>query len=328
MLMQEKSSPFLKFIHQNIQSRHVAMKRIAVIGGAGADIKASSRNPIKAGTSNIGDVTVSCGGAAFNIARNLALLDNAVFFITALGEDFFSSLIEDECRRTGVNLLAHKSSNSTGVYTAITDSDGELAAGISAMDIFEELTPEIIDEKLSGTDKISLYVCDTNINSRLLTHICSKSHKTGVPVLIDPTSVDKCERIKDIMGLISWISPDKDELLTLSGNIFPNDMEQSAKTLLEKGPKSIITTLGKDGAFYMDKKCLFKSPAIPTVPVDVTGAGDAFVAAFINQIIKGNNPEDSLKYGCSAAFLTISISDSVNPDITEKLIKKYKEDFY
>lgn len=304
------------------------MKRIAVIGGAVADIKASSRNPIQTGTSNIGDVTVSCGGAAFNIARNLALLDNAVFFITVLGGDFFSSIIKEECHRTGVNLKACKNAGTTGIYVAVTGSDGELAAGISAMDIFDELSADFVEESLSLQEPYDLIVCDTNISSQLLHHICSKAKKAGIPVLVDPTSVDKSQKIIDILELISWISPDRDELLTLSGNTFKKDLEHSARTLLEKGYKSIIATLGKDGAFYIDKKSLFRIPAIPAEPVDVTGAGDAFIASFINQILKGNAPEDSLKYGCAAAFLTISVTGSINPDISEKLIKKYKEDFY
>lgn len=68
--------------------------RYCVIGGANADIVATTHKPFVPGDSNPGTVRLMAGGVARNIAHNLALLGNEVVFLTVFGGDSLASNIQ------------------------------------------------------------------------------------------------------------------------------------------------------------------------------------------------------------------------------------------
>ena len=67
------------------------MTRIYVVGGANIDIQGYSNKPLMFQDSNVGKVSYSYGGVARNIAENLALLNDDVCFVSAIGQDMFGS---------------------------------------------------------------------------------------------------------------------------------------------------------------------------------------------------------------------------------------------
>ena len=78
--------------------------RFLVIGGANADITATTTKPFVAGDSNPGTIRLTAGGVARNIAHNLALLGDEVVFLTIFGGDVFGFLTADSCRKVGINV--------------------------------------------------------------------------------------------------------------------------------------------------------------------------------------------------------------------------------
>ena len=66
--------------------------KILVIGGTNIDINATSINEIVRKDSNIGNIEISIGGVAKNIAENLARLDLDVSFLTILGNDHYAEV--------------------------------------------------------------------------------------------------------------------------------------------------------------------------------------------------------------------------------------------
>jgi len=61
--------------------------------------------------------------------------------------------------------------------------------------------------------------------------------------------------------------------------------------------KSLIVTLGGDGALYNDKKY----PADKTNVMDVVGAGDTFISAFACHIMEGNSVDESIMFANKCA---------------------------
>jgi ribokinase len=55
--------------------------------------------------------------------------------------------------------------------------------------------------------------------------------------------------------------------------------EEWARVLLARGPRSVVITLGADGAFVAYRRFSARIPAPKVTAVDTTGAGDAFTAA-------------------------------------------------
>ena len=70
------------------------------------------------------------------------------------------------------------------------------------------------------------------------------------------------------------------------------------------------------------------STELPAVPaddlggvVDVTGAGDAMLAAFCHALLTGADPADAAAYGHAAAALTVASPPTVRPDLTDRLVR-------
>ena len=54
-------------------------------------------------------------------------------------------------------------------------------------------------------------------------------------------------------------------------------------------------------------------------PVDVTGAGDAMLAAFCHRLLAGATLADAAAYGHEAAALTVASPHTVVPDLGERM---------
>ena len=54
-------------------------------------------------------------------------------------------------------------------------------------------------------------------------------------------------------------------------------------------------------------------------PIDVTGAGDAMLAAFCHRLLAGASLTDAAAYGHEAAALTVASPHTVLPDLGERM---------
>src|SRR5262249_29942396 len=73
----------------------------------------------------------------------------------------------------------------------------------------------------------------------------------------------------------------------------PNETEAAAVTA---ATGTLILTLGEGGARLGDEHV----PALPARPLDTTGAGDAFDAAFAVALAEGRSDLDAVRRGCAA----------------------------
>ena len=73
----------------------------------------------------------------------------------------------------------------------------------------------------------------------------------------------------------------------------PNETEAPAVAGAEG---TIVLTLGEQGARLGETLV----PAFPATPVDTTGAGDAFTAAFAVALAEGRSDLEAVRFGCAA----------------------------
>jgi sulfofructose kinase len=70
------------------------------------------------------------------------------------------------------------------------------------------------------------------------------------------------------------------------------------------GCRLTAATLGTDGVLAWDRQRFHYSPAFEVRPVDTTGAGDVFHAAFAYALLRGDEIPRSLEFSCAAAGLS------------------------
>jgi sugar/nucleoside kinase (ribokinase family) len=70
------------------------------------------------------------------------------------------------------------------------------------------------------------------------------------------------------------------------------------------GCRLVAATLGTDGVLAWDRAEFHYAPAFDVNPVDTTGAGDIFHAAFAFALLRGGDLDGSLEFSCAAAGLS------------------------
>lgn len=80
--------------------------------------------------------------------------------------------------------------------------------------------------------------------------------------------------------------------------------EVLARDWLAQGAELAVVTRGPEGATVVGRDGVWHVPAEPVEPVDTTGAGDSFIAAFLIARLRGASPEEATRAGVRAARLT------------------------
>ena len=82
--------------------------------------------------------------------------------------------------------------------------------------------------------------------------------------------------------------------------------QQAAEALHDKGIKTVIITMGPQGALLShEKKCtLIEAPNV--IPVDTTAAGDVFNGALVVALAENKSMEDAVRFACRAAAISVT----------------------
>lgn len=300
-------------------------KGIIVIGGANIDIKGKPYDVLKQHTSNPGYINIAPGGVGRNIAHNLAQLNLPVTLLSIVGNDDEGRRLLEETRKAGVNVEQVVISNTrrTGIYLAILDAIGDMDIALSGMDILEELNIKYLESKTEAIKNSGIVVFDANIPVDSIKYILELCQNQNIPVVAEPVSVDKAKKLIDVLDKIDYITPNKEELESISGIKIVNDddMKRAVKHIKGKGVKNVIVTLGERGIYISsDGLEKFIEPYKCEI-IDATGAGDALTAGFVYGIFNDYPLDISAKLGLAAASLTISSPYTVNPFLNEIQLK-------
>ena len=301
---------------------------VVVIGGANVDIKVRSLARVQPRTSNPGRSNTSSGGVGRNIAENLARLGTPTHLIAAVGRDAAGERLLGDTQAAGVRVdQVHRSSHPTGTYTAVLDADGDLVVAIADMAATDDLTPENLQPGRELIANASMLVLDGNLSVSLLAYTLDIAQAAGVPIVIDPVSAPKAALLAPLLTSersIFAVTPNLDELAAITGLPVGTDAEvlAAAVTLHQRGVEHAWVRLGERGSLLSTAKAGHTLLTAPPAEVrDVTGAGDAMLAAFVHAVLGGSDPVDAARYGHTAAALTIASAATVRPDLTPRLIQ-------
>ncbi|GAA0178531.1 PfkB family carbohydrate kinase [Clostridium sediminicola] len=291
---------------------------VSILGGANIDIQGFSKKKFIYEDSNPGDVKISLGGVGRNIGENLSKLGVETKLLTAVGNDLYGKKILNDAKQYGLDLSYSLilDDESTSNYMCILDEKGSMVAAISNMDIFDKVTPDFIREKRKVISNSRLCVIDTNLPEDVIRH--TVTNIDDVDYFLDTVSTTKAMKIKDIIGYFHTIKPNKLEAEVLSGIEINNvrDMRKAANYFLSKGVKRVFITLGENGIYYNDgeKEEKIKSPKIE--PINVTGAGDAFVAGLAYCYMEDEEIEYAARFSMAASILAMKNHKTINPNMS------------
>ncbi|HRV97186.1 MAG TPA: PfkB family carbohydrate kinase, partial [Aminobacteriaceae bacterium] len=103
-----------------------------------------------------------------------------------------------------------------------------------------------------------------------------------------------------------FLAPNETELEIITGMPVAStgDVLAAARSLVNEGVPKVLVTLGAKGSLLVDsKEHLFVDP-FPVKPVDTTGAGDAFIGAFIVEYLGSKDIKGAMKMANRYAALS------------------------
>ena len=300
---------------------------IAVVGAVNIDVGGRSFAALTAGDSNPGVIRSSLGGVGRNIAHNLALLGAEVKLVTALGGDDGARRIRESCRALGIDLTYALTvpEAATSSYLYLCTPDGDMAAAISDMEIYERLMPEYLAGILPMLSGAALTVLDANLPEETIGFL---AENCSAPLFADPVSAAKAPRLRDWLGRLHTLKPNRIEAAALSGIPITDERSllRASDALLATGLRRVFITLGQDGVLAAEGEARLLIPNPPAVRrVNASGCGDAFTAALCASALRGDGLEAAARYALAAAAVAMESAETVNPAMSPDMIRSRME---
>lgn len=299
------------------------MSDVSIIGGITADIEGTPYHQLIQGDSNPGKISMSYGGVGRNITENLARMGVGVSFISVAGDDLAGRGAVRELEEIGVdtkNVRLLKEEN-TAVYMSILNIVGDMELALCNMDVLERISCDFIDSAYESMKHSRIIGIDTNLTEEVLQYTVEKFRE--IPLFLDPVSVTKAERAKNMIGRFHTIKPNRMEAEVLSGLSIMSgeELDQAGQWFLDQGVKRVFITLGPGGVYYRDEKEAGVIRPETAQIVSATGAGDAFSAALIYSYLKGFDMKKAAETGMAAAAVAMQSKSAVNARMNAALIQ-------
>jgi pseudouridine kinase len=293
---------------------------VVVVGAACLDVKGRIGGDIVAGTSNPGDVRVSVGGCARNVAENLARLGMPTALLSVVCQDDFGQTIVSQTERAGVNTdhILLSCEQHSAAYMALLSGQGALLVAVDDTAAAAALTPDYIADHAELLENARLVVIDANVPLETAETLLSICAPAGVPVALDPVAYAPALRYRPLAGTFFLMTPNAVEAQALTGLPVADAAQGAiaAKHLISAGVEIAIITLADQGLVYATPDANGYVPAIEVEIVDPTGAGDALTAAVVYALLNDIPVDEAVRLGVSAATLTLGSAETVRQDLS------------
>jgi pseudouridine kinase len=303
--------------------------RAVCIGGAVLDRKYHARAKIVLETSNPVDSTRSLGGVARNVAENLARLGSSTGFISIVGDDDGGHALLKYMREIGIDVsqVVTTGERPTAEYAAILDAAGDLVLGIADMSIFDLFQPDHIERAWPHLASAGWVFADCNLSAAALSTLIAKCRTASCRLAIDAVSTHKAARLpKDLAGIdLLFMNIDEaNAILNMSAEHTPDGAGQAARALQKAGAAMAVVSAGARGMAVAGLETATFIEAVKATPVDMTGAGDAMIAATLHRLLEGDDIFDAARTGALAATLTTECASSVHPGLSAAFLEEHR----
>ncbi|MEV8595323.1 ribokinase [Streptomyces sp. NPDC052012] len=278
---------------------------LLVVGSANADLVIGVERRPGAGETVLGsDLAVHPGGKGANQAVAAARLGARTALLARVGDDGHGRLLLDSLRAAGVDTVGVLVGGApTGVALITVDPSGDNSIVVSP-GANGRLTPG--DVRAAGSLFHASRVVSVQLEIPLETVVeVVRSLAPDSRFVLNPSPPRPLPR--EVLDACDPLIVNEHEAKVILGDARVSDRaEDWARLLLAKGPRSVVVTLGGEGALVADKGGVSRVPSVPVRPVDTTGAGDAFTAALAWRLGRGEALEEAAAYAVRVGAATVT----------------------
>jgi sugar/nucleoside kinase (ribokinase family) len=271
----------------------MSAERVVVVGDLINDIVAVPREAIRPDTDTTATIKLASGGSAANTATWLASRGVAVDFVAAVGSHD-AAFHEEELREAGVtpHLQVEIGVPTGTIIIVVQGAQRSMLTERGANSLLRSAS--VTDELLAGARllHVSGYSVVDGFGVAGTRSLLERAADAGVPVSVNPGSIGfisdfGVERFLEAIRGASLLFLSADEATLLTGQ---DDAEAAARMLAASFPL-VALTRGDQGVLVVaDGAAPVAVPARPVRAVDPTGAGDAFIAGFLDAWLRTRDP--------------------------------------
>lgn len=314
---------------------------VIVVGGLHTDIIAQGvKKILGSGELTLGkELTIGPGGKSRNIAQMIATLtnDKTVAMVGKTSMDPFGlwELPVTALKNAGVNtdfiqiLSFEKTKKFPAVALIPVDIHGNnqiyVLPGIN-----EDFSKKDIDRSLplfeTAKKNNGLLVFSLELPLETAIHSIQVANTRTLKVLLDPGGITEGENYEHLLSQkIYLIKPNEHEVKILTGITIKDfaSATEGAKILLKKGIENVLITVGKNGAYFFNKKVKehIKAPKVTETKIkDETGCGDQTIATIGAFLSEGEELHEAINLGLLAGTLQFH-KTGIQPITKKELLK-------
>ncbi|GAB5456989.1 MAG: sugar kinase [Henriciella sp.] len=290
---------------------------IMVLGEAMIELSAITANK----------ATIGVAGDTFNTAVSLARLGSDVSYITAVGDCGFSDRIRRAIASEGIDdsLVQMIPESRPGLYAVELDELGERSfvywrSSSAATKLLNSAFSGVILKAVASCDVLYLSGISLSIfpipQRNYLIQAMKEAKERGADVIFDgnyrsrgwSSASDARAALTDAYANTTMALPTFEDEHDLFGDEIP---EETASRLFALGANEVVVKDGARGALIDGSN--WATPSQLLTPIDTTGAGDAFNAAYINARLTGSKKADAAARANALAAAVIMQTGALLP---------------
>ena len=283
----------------------MATPRILVVGSINVDIVALVQHlPTPGETVTGGTLLINHGGKGANQAVAARRLGAEVRFIGCVGDDTFGPELRQGMAAEGIGVdgLATITGSNSGTALIVVDATGRNQIAV-ASGANMRLTVDWIARFTEDFSWAHIVICQLEVPLDTVLWTLQTARQRGAVTILNPAPAQLLP--PEVWPLVDYVTPNEIEAAHLSGRSLsgPSDAGPVAQTLLARGPRVVILTLGERGALLGTPDRMAHVPAFPVTAVDTTAAGDAFNGALAVALGAGRPLDLAVRFANAAAGL-------------------------
>jgi ribokinase len=250
------------------------------------------------------DFDMGPGGKGSNQAVSTRRLGADSSLVGIIGDDKLGEIATDLYAAEGVSTqhLLKTSQLPTGVGFIILNSKGEnfIILDMGANNLMDAAYVDSAEAKIAAS-KVVMTVLEIPVVAAARAMELGKKH--GVMTILNPAPATALP--ESIFQYVDYLTPNESELRILLG-LAPDDptpTRELAARLRGLGVRSVIVTMGGEGALVLTDDGEIHVPSVAVDVVDTTGAGDAFNSGLAVALAEGRPLIEAVQFGCCSGAL-------------------------
>ncbi|MEZ5217039.1 MAG: sugar kinase [Ilumatobacteraceae bacterium] len=287
---------------------------LCVLGDFAWDVLIRTNTELQRGGDTFGEVILTPGGSAANVAVWAARSGQRTRFVGKIGRDRLGQLARENLAQEGVEPhLVGAEDHATGSVAVFVDHTGERSMVSGHGADFYLLPSEIPRPQLARARHLhltawSFFTDPPRSAARAAARIvqavgATLSFDPGSFQMIGEMGVQRFLEATCDLGIDVFL-PNKEEGTMLTGEREPDAI---AARLAELYPGALIVLkLDSEGALIRDGESVERVPAAPSDLLDATGAGDSFAGAFLARYLRDGDAIAAARFATTVAAWVIA----------------------